>query len=230
MKSDILLSAITAVAIHAFVFCVPPLKTNNNTRAHIYQPIPISIIFPQEIVAAVPPGKASVKASTKPPSEARRHVSDTKKAISNQNKLIKESALDRMPEDRGKKTDSSPPVKTASAAGDIHSRVERVIGPTQGYRGAKANIVYARPRYKENPPPHYPEIARRRGYEGKTLLKVKVLENGKAGKIEIEESSGFKVLDTAALRSVRGWTFVPGTINGKRTEQWIRVPIKFVLK
>lgn len=231
MKSDILLSAITAVVIHAFIFCVPLLKNkNNNTRAHIYQPIPMSIIFPQETVAGVPPAKASVRASIKPPSEARRHVSDMKKAISNQNKLVKERALDRMPEDQGKKIDNTLPDKTASAAGDIHSRVERVLGPLQGYIGVKANIVYARPMYKENPAPHYPEVARRRGYEGKTLLKVKVLENGKAGEIEIVESSGFKVLDTAALRSVRGWTFVPGTINGKRTEQWIRVPIRFVLK
>jgi protein TonB len=231
MKSDMLLSVITAVAIHAFIFCVPLLKTKNNkTRAHIYEPIPISIISPQETVAATPPAKASVKASIKPPSAGRRHVSGRKKAASHQNKLINESALDRMPEDQGQKIDRSPPVKTASAAGDIHRKLPRDSGPTRDNRAAKANIVYARPRYKDNPPPHYPEVARRRGYEGKTLLKVKVLKNGKAGKIEVEESSGFKVLDTAALRSVRGWTFVPGSINGKRTEQWIRVPIRFVLK
>jgi len=85
MKSDMLLSVITAVAIHAFIFCVPLLKTKNNkTRAHIYEPIPISIISPQETVAATPPAKASVKASIKPPSAGRRHVSGRKKAASHQ--------------------------------------------------------------------------------------------------------------------------------------------------
>ena len=242
MKTDILLPGVIAVTIHALIFSVPLSTTmNNNSHAYIYEPISVRIISPREPAAAVLP----VQTSLKPRSEARSHVSGRETVISkkkvgskkhltvknmairqdsteeakkfehganpdNQHKLVKESSPDRMPKDRGKKIDSSPPVKIASRGQD--------------------NIVYARPKYKENPLPHYPKIARRRGYEGKTLLRVKVLENGKTGKIEVEESSGFKVLDTAALKSVRGWTFVPGKINGKRTEQWISVPIRFVLK
>ena len=148
----------------------------------------------------------------------------------NQHKLVKESSPDRMPKDRSKRIDSSLPVKTASISGHLFGSGQKYMEAHEGNQRGQGNIVYARPKYKENPLPHYPQIARRRGYEGRTLIRVKVLENGKAGKIEVEESSGFKVLDTAALRSVRGWTFVPGRINGKRTEQWIRVPIRFVLK
>ncbi len=245
MRRDILLSGVTAVAIHALILSVPLSNTKNNTRVYIDGPISIRIISPREPAAAVPPVQTSAKAPVKPRSEAKSHASGRRTVISNkkvsfkkrhtienvtvkqnspkeakkpalatnsdnQHKLVRESSPDKMPKDRSKRIDSSLPVKIAS-------------------RG-QGNIVYARPKYKENPLPHYPQIARRRGYEGRTLIRVKVLENGKAGKIEVEESSGFKVLDTAALRSVSGWTFVPGRINGKRTEQWIRVPIRFVLK
>lgn len=242
MKTDILLPGVIAVTIHALIFSVPLSKTmNNNTHAYMYEPISVRIISPREPAAAVPP----VQATLKPRSDARSHVSGRRTVISkkevgsekrltaknmsakqssreeakkpefaansdNQHECVKESSIEQMRKDQGKKIDSSSPVKIAS-------------------RG-QGNIVYARPKYKENPLPYYPKIARRRGYEGKTLLRVKVLENGKTGKIEVEESSGFKVLDTAALKSVSDWTFVPGKINGKKTEQWISVPIRFVLK
>ena len=245
MRRDILLSGVIAVAIHALIFSVPLSNTKNNTRVYIDDPISIRIICPRKTAAAVPPVQASAQVPAKPGSKARSHASERRRVISkkkvgskkrltvkntaleqssleeakkpelatnsdNQHNLVKENSPDQMPKDRSQGIGSSLPVKTAS-------------------RG-QGNIVYAKPKYKENPLPHYPQIARRRGYEGRTLIRVKVLENGKAGKIEVEESSGFKVLDTAALKSVSGWTFVPGRINGKRTEQWIRVPIRFVLK
>jgi TonB family protein len=262
MKKNILLSGVTAVAIHALILSAPLSETKHNrTPGQIYEPISIRIISPQKTTAAAPP----VQIPIKPPFEAGSNVSCKQTVISknkgdssrllaakdiplkksspeeatkseltanssNQNKLVKVSFPDRMRKDQTKKIETTPPVKTASTAGHGLRRGEESIGTSQEKGAAQGNIVYARPKYKQNPPPHYPEVAKRRGYEGKTLLKVKVLENGKAGNIEVEESSGFKVLDTAALRSVRGWTFVPGTINGKRTEQWIRVPIRFVLK
>jgi len=262
MKKNILLSGLTAVAIHAIILSAPLSETKHKSiLGHTYEPISIRVISPQETTAAAPP----VKAPLKPRFEAGSNVSCRQTVISknkvdpsslpakknipqkqsspqeatkseltansdNQNKLVKVSFPDRVQKDQSKRIETSPPVKTTSTTGHILRRLEESIGPSKGNRAAQGNIVYARPKYKQNPPPHYPEVARRRGYEGKTLLKVEVLENGKAGKIEVEESSGFKMLDTAALRSVRGWTFVPGTINGKRTEQWIRVPIRFVLE
>lgn len=238
MKSNIFLSGAIAVAIHVLILSAPLSETKHNSSlGHIYEPTSISVISPQETVATAPPVKVPPK-----PRFAKKNIplkqsipqKVTKPELTankfNENKLVKVSIPDRMQKDQSKMIETTPPVKTASTAGHILRRLEESIGTSQEKRAAHGNIVYARPKYKQNPPPHYPEVAKRRGYEGKTLLKVKVLENGKAGKVEVEESSGFKILDTAALRSVRGWTFVPGTINGKRTEQWIRVPIRFVLE
>lgn len=121
-------------------------------------------------------------------------------------------------------------VKTVSISGHIPKGGWKKIGTPQGSRSGKDIMIDARPKYKENPPPHYPRVARRGGYEGRTLLRVEVLENGRVGKIEIEESSGFEVLDRAALKSVKGWTFVPGTKNRRKIKQWVMVPVRFSLK
>lgn len=90
-------------------------------------------------------------------------------------------------------------------------------------------ITFAMPRYKDNPPPRYPRMAKRHGYEGRTVLEVEVFENGRVGKVFIAESSGFDVLDRAALKSVKKWIFVPGTENGQCVRQQVMVPVRFDL-
>ncbi len=88
----------------------------------------------------------------------------------------------------------------------------------------------AYPDYSANPKPPYPLIARRRGYEGTVLLKVLVLEDGKVGKIDLEKSSKYKILDTAAISAVNKWNFIPGKQNGVQLASWVKVPVKFRLK
>jgi len=87
----------------------------------------------------------------------------------------------------------------------------------------------ASPDYKLNPKPAYPTMARRRGYEGMVLLRVFVLEDGKVGKIELAEPSGYSVLDESALNAVKDWVFIPGRQDGKEISSWVEVPIKFEL-
>ncbi|MBW2602005.1 MAG: energy transducer TonB, partial [Deltaproteobacteria bacterium] len=59
---------------------------------------------------------------------------------------------------------------------------------------------------------------------------VEVLKSGKVGRINMVTSSGFDVLDKAALEAVKGWRFIPGTRNGNRTRQWVVVPVRFRLQ
>jgi protein TonB len=49
---------------------------------------------------------------------------------------------------------------------------------------------------------NYPEAARRQGIYGSLMLTVSIYANGKIEKIEIDRSSGSKVLDTAAIKIV----------------------------
>ncbi|QDR79079.1 energy transducer TonB [Sporomusa termitida] len=80
--------------------------------------------------------------------------------------------------------------------------------------------------------PPYPESARRNGLEGTVVLRIEIRENGRAGAISIQQSSGYELLDKAAANSVQGWRFVPAKIRstGKAIACSTTLPIVFRLR
>lgn len=91
------------------------------------------------------------------------------------------------------------------------------------------SIHIATPLFKLNAPPKYPRKARRMGCEGIVILKILVGEYGRVSNFEIFESSGYPILDKAAVSAVKMWLFEPGTKNGKNIKMWVKVPIRFKL-
>lgn len=84
--------------------------------------------------------------------------------------------------------------------------------------------------YLNNPRPSYPMVARRMGFQGKVILNVEVLAEGKAGQVLLHQSCGHQVLDNAALQTVKTWRFSPARRLGQPVTQWFLVPIKFSLE
>jgi len=91
-------------------------------------------------------------------------------------------------------------------------------------------LQMAYPRYQSNTPPAYPGLARKRGQEGTVFLQVLVNREGRVDNLEIETSSGFTLLDRAAVSSVKKWSFEPGRRGQERIPMWVRVPVTFKLK
>ena len=91
-------------------------------------------------------------------------------------------------------------------------------------------IVWARPRYAENPKPSYPQEARKKGMEGEVLLRVEVLASGRVGQIEVKRSSGHETLDRSALSTVKQWRFIPARKGEASIPLWVNIPIKFQLQ
>lgn len=83
--------------------------------------------------------------------------------------------------------------------------------------------------YLKNPAPEYPSFAQRRGWEGTVLLRVRVLASGKPAEIQVQKSSGRDVLDEAAVRAVKRWSFVPAKRGEEAREGWVTVPLDFRL-
>ena len=81
-----------------------------------------------------------------------------------------------------------------------------------------------------NVPPEYPKRARRRGYEGRVVIRAIVTPMGTVNSTEMVQSSGHDILDRAAIRAVRRWRFQPATRDGKPVVGTIDVPISFWLK
>ncbi len=88
----------------------------------------------------------------------------------------------------------------------------------------------AAPIYAINPAPVYPVNALRYGWEGEVWLKVIVDRSGAVGKIIVEQSSDYQILDQAAINTVRNWHFEPARIGKEATEGAVSIPIRFRIK
>ena len=91
-------------------------------------------------------------------------------------------------------------------------------------------IQEAKPLSFANQPPEYPRIGRVRGYQGTVILNVLVSQRGTVSQIRIKKSSGYWILDTAAIKAVKDWKFEPGRNKGEIVQMWVEQPIRFQLK
>lgn len=62
---------------------------------------------------------------------------------------------------------------------------------------------------------------------GEVVLRVHVLVNGEADQVLIKETSGLKVLDDEAVIQVRSARFQPGERDGRPTDYWADLPIRY---
>jgi protein TonB len=90
-------------------------------------------------------------------------------------------------------------------------------------------IVRAQPKYKQNPAPEYPSLARKRGWQGKVVLEVVILADGSVEQVRLHSGSGFALLDKAAIAGVGQWRFSPEMHDGKAVPSKVLVPVNFSL-
>jgi protein TonB len=93
-----------------------------------------------------------------------------------------------------------------------------VIGPSYGAA------------YLHNPPPPYPPFAKKHNLQGTPIVRVLVSPEGQPKSVELEKTSGVRILDDAAVEAVKHWTFVPARRGNTRIEAPVNVPILFHLK
>lgn len=91
-------------------------------------------------------------------------------------------------------------------------------------------LVEARPVAHMNRPPAYPEMARRNGWQGLCMVRVTVGADGKVGGVSLAKSSGFGILDQAALAAVKRWKFSPRQTRGVASASTVEVPVNFSLR
>lgn len=80
---------------------------------------------------------------------------------------------------------------------------------------------------ENNPAPQYPAFAKRNGYEGRVNVCANINSEGVPVSVVVCQSSGYSVLDNAALNTIKKWTFtVTSTFDGVKS---VVVPINFIL-
>ncbi|MEI6656566.1 MAG: TonB family protein [Verrucomicrobiota bacterium] len=107
-----------------------------------------------------------------------------------------------------RQTDTKPEDRTQGAAGSV------VSGPSAAARMAAGQM----------PPPIYPPEARRHGQTGTVLVEFVVGTDGRVISASPKNPSPWPLLNNEALRTVRGWKFLPGAVMR------LQRPIVFQLK
>jgi TonB family protein len=124
------------------------------------------------------------------------------------------------PSSQDQLTDSMLPLE-AEAEFETEAGLEDKVTPS----ASTPNLVKV---FHTDPP--YPRLARRRGWEGTVYLSIRITPEGQVHKVKIAQSSGYELLDRAALEAVRQWRYA--WRNGQpatAAEETITVKIRFQL-
>lgn len=220
MKS-LLAAAFIAILFHAMLFTLNPAWL---TEKKIYKKMPPAITVTMSykkppVPQKLPPQKTVTKVNKKQvlrPREEKKITAPVKveeKSIETPPQ-VEESSI--VPED----------VNYTESAVD-----EAVYTQPLGIEEAVSEVITeAEPLYKINPEPPYPKMARKRGYQGTVLLSVLVNKEGRVDNLWLFESSGYNILDNAALEAVKEWLFEPGKQGDTAVDMWVEVPVRFEIK
>lgn len=66
--------------------------------------------------------------------------------------------------------------------------------------------------------------------QGRVVLRLLVLPRGTVDHVNVVVSSGFDVLDRAAVTAASIWRFTPATRDGEPIEAWVLIPVRFVIR
>ncbi len=87
-----------------------------------------------------------------------------------------------------------------------------------------------KPAVINKPPLDYPTMARQLDQEGTVYIKALIDLDGSVMNVVIMRSSGYPILDAAAVGNVSEWKFTPAFQNKKPVRVWVGSNVKFSLK
>jgi periplasmic protein TonB len=224
----LLISSLAAIGLHGLLFI--GIFANPETRVarpHSFRKINISLSSPVAKKNIVSPAQ-KVDEKQSPPVKKKSTIAPleslqpkpAEEKISTLRPIMKKKQLERI---RDK-------VSPATSVKQVKAIAEE-IPETQKQNAPAASVVVqeAIPLQHTNDPPSYPRAARRRGMEGLVEINALVDKQGKVKEQQLYQSSGYTILDRAALKAVRKWRFDPGIKNGTICEMWVKVPVRFQL-
>ena len=77
---------------------------------------------------------------------------------------------------------------------------------------------------------YYPDHALERGLEGTATLFVHIDEEGRVEQVQLQRSSGYALLDSAALRTAGTFKFSPAMLHEKPVKATVLIPVNFKLR
>ena len=242
VRATLVVALAGSLAIHvgAIGLLAPVARIAENMRAMMQpEPLLLAAVLVQSTPAdhsaneSTPATKAAVPMLQRDQRPARAPANRTVRAMSAPVQAITIPAQRPLtPHDAPERADAGaatapfidPPPAAASEGRDEEAHARRSDDAVSSRAPLSSPVAYA-----VNPPPPYPEFARREGRQGLAVLDVLVARDGAPTEIRIATTSGSAELDDAAIKAVARWRFVPATQDGARIDARIRVPIRFRL-
>lgn len=84
------------------------------------------------------------------------------------------------------------------------------------------------PDFTNNPAPSFPPEALRNGWTGEVLLRLTIGTDGRVTKVEVVRSSGYTILDEAAVDAIRQWKGTPARRDGEPVIVERILPVRFL--
>lgn len=183
----------------------------------IVPPKPIPKPAPKPILKPKPKPEPVLKPKPKP--ESKPKPASFARPESSTQQQAEDRRVSSLPLGQGAGSGPSAAVSTTTGA----------AGTATGATGATTAADSRAAPLPGNPKPTYPAFARRLGQEGRVIVRVRVLPTGTIGTAEIARSSGYAVLDEAALATIKRWRFRPAQQSGQSVDATLDVPISFRL-
>jgi protein TonB len=120
------------------------------------------------------------------------------------------------------------PLPTANVAEAVAMPATVAVPDANPSRAAGDSMIN-RAGYLINPKPVYPPEARRRKQQGLVVLNVFITGEGRPHRVEVAQSSGYALLDEAALTAIKQWQFTPARVGDMAVSSQVEVPVRFRL-
>ena len=244
MKAEVLISLISAVGLHAGLFCVggghrdlprstteieigleagddaPPAVSASETPAATEEQI-TETVETQPVELPTPPAPPVEADAPAPPDESPApepmETPPPASPVFEKPVEVPPSVTPAKPEPAPRKIEKAVSTKKSSKATRSSS--------SEGGGGRGSNISSARYRYRA--PLRYPSSAFSQHVGGTVVLTIQINESGRATDVTVKKSSGNNDLDAAAVQCARSSRYEPYRVNGLPEPCSVVAPFQF---
>ena len=213
----LLLALVLLVHLWAVIRMLQPAEIVTKAQPMMME---VSLVAaPSQQAAAAPIAQPKPEEPKKPP--LKKPVKKKQPVVRKQMELPKPVAMAEETLPAPSISESAPAPVMPSVAANVPNKTPADSAP---FTEANFNANYG-----SNPKPKYPGIATSRGWEGTVRLLVKVSVEGDSEEVAVQRSSGYDVLDEAAIEAVEKWKFIPAKRGETPIASSVIVPINFIL-
>lgn len=131
-----------------------------------------------------------------------------------------------IPEPPRREVEREPVKETEERPDSPAASEEAVSAPAPAPVQAKVDVM---PKLRRSIRPKYPRASRERGEEGTVRLRLKIDASGFVVDAEVVSSTGFRLLDEAAVNAVKAAKFIPARLRGEPVSSTAEIKLDFRL-